>query len=72
MKWLKLFENFNLDFKIKKEGNTYTTIAILPECNVGSNTVEYTKYPANYGIFFKVIWKKKFLMMYLGINHLFT
>jgi GNAT superfamily N-acetyltransferase len=44
MKWLKLFENFNIDFEIKKEGNTYTVTAILPEGNVGSITFIYS-YP---------------------------
>lgn len=45
MKWLKLFENFNIDFNVKKEGNTYTTLAILPEGNVASITFEYAQYP---------------------------
>lgn len=45
MKWLKLFENFNLDFQVKKKGNTYTAIAILPEGNVASITFEYAPYP---------------------------
>ena len=45
MKWLKLFENFNLDFQVKKKGNTYTAIAILPEGNVASITFDYASNP---------------------------
>ena len=41
MKWLKLFENFNLDFDVKKEGNTYTATANLPDGKVGLIKFDY-------------------------------